>query len=207
MIIFMYYIRPAEGISLFWWRRISTGNFKFSRKCITRVQYITVFYCTIDSWFCFFLVIFVPEGCRGAIVVAEARSADEPVLTRRCIIMKVPDFTTKNYLEAHKQKAAAILLLLPKNISSVAQEAVQVTGANTRNRFSTMSVLFICFSPSWWVRVQPCRRRPSYLCMWCPKMSSCFTCMKKSSKRQPPEPPPYSSEVNGARGGGCLNSS
>ncbi|XP_029989762.1 nicalin-1 [Sphaeramia orbicularis] len=65
------------------------------------------------------------HGCRGAIVVAEARSADEPVLTRRCVIMKVPDFTTEKYLEAQRQNAAAILILLPKNISSIPHDAVQ----------------------------------------------------------------------------------
>ncbi|TKS70901.1 Nicalin-1 Nicastrin-like protein 1 [Collichthys lucidus] len=65
------------------------------------------------------------HGCRGAIVVAEARSADEPVLTRRCIIMKVPDFTTEKYLEAQRQKAAAILILLPKNISSIPHDTIQ----------------------------------------------------------------------------------
>uniref|UniRef100_G3P1Q2 Nicalin n=1 Tax=Gasterosteus aculeatus TaxID=69293 RepID=G3P1Q2_GASAC len=65
------------------------------------------------------------HGCRGAIVVAEARSADEPVLTRRCVVMKVPDFTTENYLEAQRQSAAAVLILLPKNISALPHDAVQ----------------------------------------------------------------------------------
>ncbi|TDH14392.1 hypothetical protein EPR50_G00042530 [Perca flavescens] len=65
------------------------------------------------------------HGCRGAIVVAEARSAEEPVLTRRCVIMKVLDFTTDKYLEAQRQNAAAILILLPKNISSIPHDTVQ----------------------------------------------------------------------------------
>ncbi|KAM6947948.1 BOS complex subunit ncln [Lycodopsis pacificus] len=65
------------------------------------------------------------HGCRGAIVVAEARSADEPVLTRRCVIMKVLDFTTEKYLQAQKQSAAAILILLPKNISGIPHDTVQ----------------------------------------------------------------------------------
>lgn len=69
---------------------------------------------------------FTSAGCRGAIVVAEARSADEPVLTRRCVVMKVADFTTEKYLEAQKQNAAAVLILLPKNISSLPQESIQV---------------------------------------------------------------------------------
>lgn len=81
----------------------------------------------VDIISIFSLSVFVRWGCRGAIVVAEARSADEPVLTRRCVIMKVQDFTTETYLEAHGQNAAAILILLPKNISSISHETVQVT--------------------------------------------------------------------------------
>ncbi|KAA0719867.1 Nicalin-1 Nicastrin-like protein 1 [Triplophysa tibetana] len=64
-------------------------------------------------------------GCRGAIVVAEARSAADNSLTRRCVIMKLPDFTEERYLEAKKQNAAAVLILLPKNISAVPPEIVQ----------------------------------------------------------------------------------
>ncbi|CAJ1051532.1 nicalin-1 [Xyrichtys novacula] len=65
------------------------------------------------------------HGCRGAIVVAEARSADEPVLTRRCVIMKVTDFTAEKFIEAQRQNAAAVLVLLPKNISSVPHDTLQ----------------------------------------------------------------------------------
>lgn len=71
-------------------------------------------------------VFSVCAGCRGAIVVAEARSADEPSLTRRCVIMKVPDFTTDKYLQAQKQHAAAVLILLPRNISSVPFDTIKV---------------------------------------------------------------------------------
>uniref|UniRef100_A0A8C4DB32 BOS complex subunit NCLN n=1 Tax=Dicentrarchus labrax TaxID=13489 RepID=A0A8C4DB32_DICLA len=48
-----------------------------------------------------------------------------PVLNRRCVIMKVMDFTTEKYLEAQRQSAAAIMILLPKNISSVPHDNVQ----------------------------------------------------------------------------------
>uniref|UniRef100_A0AAQ6A761 BOS complex subunit NCLN n=1 Tax=Amphiprion ocellaris TaxID=80972 RepID=A0AAQ6A761_AMPOC len=65
------------------------------------------------------------HGCRGAIVVAEARSADEPSLTRRCVIMKVSDFTTERYFEAQRQNAAAVLILLPKNISGISHDTLQ----------------------------------------------------------------------------------
>uniref|UniRef100_A0A8C2X578 BOS complex subunit NCLN n=1 Tax=Cyclopterus lumpus TaxID=8103 RepID=A0A8C2X578_CYCLU len=51
--------------------------------------------------------------------------AESPVLTRRCVIMKVLDFTTERYLEAQRQSAAAILILLPGNISAIPHDAVQ----------------------------------------------------------------------------------
>uniref|UniRef100_A0AAR2JFD9 BOS complex subunit NCLN n=1 Tax=Pygocentrus nattereri TaxID=42514 RepID=A0AAR2JFD9_PYGNA len=66
------------------------------------------------------------RGCRGAIVVAEARSADDTTLTRRCVIMKLPDFTAERYLEAKRQNAAAVLILLPQNISTVPEDVIQV---------------------------------------------------------------------------------
>uniref|UniRef100_A0A3P8V513 BOS complex subunit NCLN n=1 Tax=Cynoglossus semilaevis TaxID=244447 RepID=A0A3P8V513_CYNSE len=73
------------------------------------------------------------HGCLGAIVVAEARSAEEPVLSRRCVVMKVSDFTTAKYLEAQKQNAAAILVLVPRNMSSVPQDTVQSFMVSERN--------------------------------------------------------------------------
>lgn len=77
-------------------------------------------------------VFSVRSGCRGAIVVAEARSADEPSLTRRCVIMKVQDFTTEKYLQAQTQQAAAILILLPQNLSSVPFDTIKVASPPER---------------------------------------------------------------------------
>ncbi|XP_028828881.1 nicalin isoform X3 [Denticeps clupeoides] len=65
------------------------------------------------------------QGCRGAIVVAEARSSDDHSLMRRCVIMKLTDFTAEHYQDALSQNAAAVLILLPKNISSVPADVVQ----------------------------------------------------------------------------------
>ncbi|KAG5272842.1 hypothetical protein AALO_G00169900 [Alosa alosa] len=65
------------------------------------------------------------HGCRGAIVVAEARSSDYPGLTRRCVIMKLPDFTLDRYEDAQRQNAAAVLILLPSNLSAVPPEVIQ----------------------------------------------------------------------------------
>lgn len=45
--------------------------------------------------------------------------------------MKVEDFTTEKYSEAQRQNAAAILILLPQNISSIPHNAVEVINYNT----------------------------------------------------------------------------
>lgn len=65
-------------------------------------------------------------------MVAEARSADEPSLTRRCVIMKVQDFTTEKYLQAQAQQAAAILILLPQNLSSIPFDTIKVASPPER---------------------------------------------------------------------------
>lgn len=81
-------------------------------------------------------------------MVAEARFADEPVLTRRCVVMKVADFTTEKYLQAQRQNAAAVLILLPKNISSLPQESIQVrrTGDTEGEWHRSISPWFVFLS-------------------------------------------------------------
>lgn len=77
-------------------------------------------------------------------MVAEARSAEEPLLTRRCVIMKVQDFTTEKYKEAQRQKAAAVLILLPQNISSIPYDKLQVIRRRVlllQNQLNTFIVL------------------------------------------------------------------
>ncbi|XP_068171464.1 nicalin-1-like [Antennarius striatus] len=87
------------------------------------------------------------NGCRGAIVVAEARSADEPILTRRCVIMKLPDFTAEKYLEAQRQNAAAILILLPKNIFSFPHETVQSFMVSEREAMRKETLMPVYVAP------------------------------------------------------------
>ncbi|MBN3298869.1 NCLN protein, partial [Amia calva] len=64
-------------------------------------------------------------GCRGALVVADARTVEEAVLTRRCVVMRLPDFTLDQYQAARQQNAASVLILVPENISSVPQDVIQ----------------------------------------------------------------------------------
>uniref|UniRef100_A0A672HBZ8 BOS complex subunit NCLN n=1 Tax=Salarias fasciatus TaxID=181472 RepID=A0A672HBZ8_SALFA len=48
-----------------------------------------------------------------------------PSLTRRCVIMRVQDFTSQKYFEAQRQNAAAVLILLPRNTSSIPHGTIQ----------------------------------------------------------------------------------
>nr|XP_015217074.1 PREDICTED: nicalin-1-like isoform X1 [Lepisosteus oculatus]XP_015217082.1 PREDICTED: nicalin-1-like isoform X1 [Lepisosteus oculatus] len=65
------------------------------------------------------------HGCRGALVVAEARTVEERVLTRRCVVMRLADFTLDRYQDALRHNAASVLILVPQNISSVPQDVIQ----------------------------------------------------------------------------------
>ncbi|KAK3524138.1 hypothetical protein QTP70_018028 [Hemibagrus guttatus] len=65
------------------------------------------------------------HGCQGAMVVAEARSPDDSSLTRRCVIMKLSDFTLDRFLKAKTQNAAALLILIPQNISNISDDVIQ----------------------------------------------------------------------------------
>lgn len=59
-------------------------------------------------------------------VVAEARSPDDSSLTRRCVIMKLSDFSVDRFLESKRQNAAAVLILVPQNISTLSDDVIQV---------------------------------------------------------------------------------
>ncbi|TSK72091.1 Nicalin-1 [Bagarius yarrelli] len=66
-----------------------------------------------------------PTCCHGAMVVAEARSADDSSLTRRCAIMRLTDFTLERFLEVRRQNAAAVLILIPQNLSTISDDVIQ----------------------------------------------------------------------------------
>lgn len=78
-------------------------------------------------------------GCQGAIVVAEARSPDDSSLTRRCVIMKLSDFTVAHFLETKRQNAAAVLILIPQNISTIPDDIIQVV-----TNYFTKELLAFC---------------------------------------------------------------
>lgn len=48
------------------------------------------------------------------------------VLSRRCVIMRLADFSYEEYQKALRQSAGAVVIILPKNMSAVPQDIVQV---------------------------------------------------------------------------------
>lgn len=67
-----------------------------------------------------------PAGTRNAILNTEARTVEAEVLSRRCVIMRLVDFSYEEYQKALRQSAGAVVIILPKNMSAVPQDIVQV---------------------------------------------------------------------------------
>lgn len=65
-------------------------------------------------------------GTRNAILNTEARTVEAEVLSRRCVIMRLLDFSYDKYQSALRQSAGAVVIILPKNMSAMPQDIVQV---------------------------------------------------------------------------------
>ncbi|XP_035633826.1 nicalin-1-like isoform X3 [Oncorhynchus keta] len=66
-----------------------------------------------------------PYGTRNAILNTEARTVEAEVLSRRCVIMRLVDFSYERYQKALRQSAGAVVIILPKNMSTMPQDIVQ----------------------------------------------------------------------------------
>ncbi|KAL6107960.1 BOS complex subunit ncln isoform X2 [Pungitius pungitius] len=66
-----------------------------------------------------------PYGTRNAILNTEARTVEAEVLSRRCVIMRLAEFSFEEYQKALRQSAGAVVIILPKNMSAMPQDIVQ----------------------------------------------------------------------------------
>ncbi|XP_041861721.1 nicalin-1 isoform X1 [Melanotaenia boesemani] len=66
-----------------------------------------------------------PYGTRNAILNTEARTVEAEVLSRRCVMMQLADFSYEKYQKALRQSAGAVVIILPKNMSAMPQDIVQ----------------------------------------------------------------------------------
>lgn len=66
-------------------------------------------------------------GTRNAVLNTEARTADADVLSRRCVLMRLLDFSYERYQRALRQSAGAVVVILPRALAAGPQDAVRVS--------------------------------------------------------------------------------
>uniref|UniRef100_A0A8C3SX65 BOS complex subunit NCLN n=1 Tax=Chelydra serpentina TaxID=8475 RepID=A0A8C3SX65_CHESE len=72
------------------------------------------------------LVLFsFPAGTRNAVLNTEARTVEADVLSRRCVMMRLVDFSYEQYQKALRQSAGAVVIILPKAMSAAPQDVVR----------------------------------------------------------------------------------
>lgn len=65
-------------------------------------------------------------GSRSSLVNVEARSLDATSVARRCVLARLADLTPTHYHRLVSQGAAALLILLPANLTVLSQDESQV---------------------------------------------------------------------------------
>ncbi|XP_030744160.1 nicalin [Echinops telfairi] len=66
-----------------------------------------------------------PYGTRNAVLNTEARTMDADVLSRRCVLMRLVDFSYEQYQKALRQSAGAVVIILPPTMSAVPQDIIR----------------------------------------------------------------------------------
>ncbi|CAJ1060575.1 nicalin-1 isoform X4 [Xyrichtys novacula] len=87
-----------------------------------------------------------PYGTRNAILNTEARTVEAEVLSRRCVIMRLADFSYEEYQKALRQSAGAVVIILPKNMSAVPQDIVQQFMELEPEMLSTETIVPVYFA-------------------------------------------------------------
>lgn len=65
------------------------------------------------------------HGCQASQINMEARPIDAKMITRRCIVTKMKEFTIAKYRELIQENAGALLIMLPRNLTSMSEEDQQ----------------------------------------------------------------------------------
>ncbi|XP_067590362.1 BOS complex subunit NCLN isoform X5 [Pseudorca crassidens] len=66
-----------------------------------------------------------PYGTRNAVLNTEARTIDADVLSRRCVLMRLLDFSYESYQRALRQSAGAVVIILPRAMAAVPQDVIR----------------------------------------------------------------------------------
>ncbi|XP_075698706.1 BOS complex subunit NCLN-like [Rhinoderma darwinii] len=87
------------------------------------------------------------HGCRSAKVNAESRTPDAEPLTRRCVIMRVTDFSIEKWTRILSQSAAAVLILVPANLSAKLTATEQLFMEREMEILKNETILPVYFTP------------------------------------------------------------
>ncbi|XP_061832203.1 BOS complex subunit ncln isoform X1 [Nerophis lumbriciformis] len=87
-----------------------------------------------------------PYGTRNAILNTEARTVEAEVLSRRCVIMRLADFSYDKYQKALRQSAGAVVIVLPRNMSTMPQDIVQQFMELEPEMLSTETIVPVYFA-------------------------------------------------------------
>lgn len=63
-----------------------------------------------------------PHGCQASQVNMEARPIDAKMITRRCIVTKMKEFTMAKYRDLIQENVGALLIILPKNLTALSED-------------------------------------------------------------------------------------
>ncbi|XP_077126803.1 BOS complex subunit NCLN isoform X1 [Ranitomeya variabilis] len=64
-------------------------------------------------------------GTRNSVLNTEARTMEADVLSRRCVLMRLADFSFQQYQKALRQSAGAVVIILPHDMAALPQDIVQ----------------------------------------------------------------------------------
>ncbi|XP_073449858.1 BOS complex subunit NCLN [Aquarana catesbeiana] len=64
-------------------------------------------------------------GTRNSVLNTEARTVEADLLSRRCVIMRLADFSFQQYQKALRQSAGAVVIILPQEMAALPQDIMQ----------------------------------------------------------------------------------
>ncbi|CAI9566760.1 unnamed protein product [Staurois parvus] len=64
-------------------------------------------------------------GTRNSVLNTEARTVEADLLSRRCVLMRLADFSFQQYQKALRQSAGAVVIILPHEMAALPQDIVQ----------------------------------------------------------------------------------
>lgn len=87
-----------------------------------------------------------PYGTRNAVLNTEARTVEADVLSRRCVMMRLMDFSYEQYQKALRQSAGAVVIILPQSMSSVPQDIIRQFMENEPEMLAMETIVPVYFA-------------------------------------------------------------